>query len=293
MPSNAIAYSSTVFVPSFCIDPRGVSEFTSPADAVSREYATFGPAALPMWRLSLLQFWPQLWQPPQGPSLTANETRLAAEEWFVANDDLTVDLPTGNAQSATQTFLSTAGGPAKRVAEGRFSWLATLTPASAYGDEYYNLSIVVLRERQNLRPAPTPTVPTPTLTGNLQFSVPIPFPANTVSTDGNVTIQLAPSAAADTLQAGSWVMLCGERFTPPAGGYGLIERTYQWYRVSNATSTPSQVLVSLVGPAWDKSLTNQHAFWLPNIHGRLPEDDSIKIATSTSGESSGQTTART
>ena len=149
------------------------------------------------------------------------------DEGFRIRDDLRFELPAKVVNPATQTLLRDSNGDyAKRDAEERLSWFATLVPDNPLSGStgVYLLSVAVVAERnaftldQEIEVAGLPLVTTITPVTDIQLaSLPL------------------------GLKSGHWIMLVSEG----PGALGVAQ--YNWYRVISVDNN----WVTINGPDWD------------------------------------------
>jgi len=138
----------------FCIDPRfvAVNNQVNMAAGDPRRFFPYNIAAnMPaMRRVSLRRWSPRL----------SNSTLMdlaAANEIFMAGDDLLIDAPVDPLLPAQQIYFSqNPASPDKRQSDGEFSWMATLCPRAdtwaapnGAAPDTYTLSIVVFQGRDS------------------------------------------------------------------------------------------------------------------------------------------------
>lgn len=175
----------------------------------------------------------------------------AADDAFRSHDDLSFAAPSSDDDPPRPQFLQGTGGPARRISEGTYSWLATLAPSAA-GSAHYTLSIVQFYRR----PASPSAVVNPATSAGSVFTLATPvteeqfrsfFPV------GGVVLLTAPVASppvfewrrvvmASPVVAGGLVTAVDLEFDrpPPAatqlhaleGTVGLTERVVQLEGVS-------------------------------------------------------------
>jgi hypothetical protein len=190
-------------------------------------------------------------------------SRLLADEWFVLEDDLTTSRSDDQGRASTQVWdaANTPNQPHRRQSEGRYSWMATLTPHVADTStifipqtDTYILAIVLFVDRPSdlsvLDPLHERVVEACVLgTGAAGGEVLLHW-----SAAQNVTNDKA-AAAILKLRTGNWLMLAANS-TPGV---------FRWYRVTDctpeilyepsSTSTFSgpgyQVYATLQGPDWN------------------------------------------
>jgi len=234
-----------------CIDPRGVTRGMA---------NTFpgGSFAAPVPRINLRA-------DPTGANATVMNQAMA-DEVFTSHDDLSIEFPADDLVPSQQIYATNGGAPVRRMAERRFSWMATLSPVygaphgtnpsssnpTFFGDlntDLYRLSVVVFHNRTF--DAQSEQVTTVTFRGgglgggDVRISPPLNDPDNETS-------------------EGNWLFL--GRNT----GYGGQRQMHGWYKiiaVSNDIQNNSREL-TLEGRDWtpDPNLPTQ-AVWVKGVVG--------------------------
>ena len=183
---------------------------------------------------------------------------LEAESTFRLQDELLFDISADKSlppspQGWTQTPQVLSG---RRVYEGLFSWMATVTPKlDATGDvrDTYLLSIIVMHRRD---PLMTMDTSNERVVNVQQFH-------NSGYGGGDVTLRAATVDELD-LHFGDWLMLMGTQ-TAPSGLTSIP--VFRWYQVVGVDTSPNDISgngtlfeidVTLAGSDWPTpSLTAQ------------------------------------
>jgi len=196
---------------------------------------------------------------------------------FMSDDDLVFNLPTDRTLPPQQKYDASTF---KRQSEGKFSWIATLTPVFTNYEEYNNqppastilpdnyvLSIVVFHRRDLSLTVATGTSATEEGADNERLAFVSQFHSEGFG-GGDVELQTRPSRPASDLavREGEWVMLsamvdAGALFKPLASGHTVANTQqfvpmFRWYRVMAAdgiTGTgPYTRNVTLQGFDWNE-----------------------------------------
>jgi hypothetical protein len=269
IPSINPAFSSalsSINGGAFCIDPLFVAQHIT-STGLGQDTGCF-PCVLPvpsvvtdtrMRRITLRT----------SPGSTSYMQSPQAEQVFMCQDDLVVDLPSDQTLLPIQQFGTSA--TIKRQFDGRFSWMATVAPKDPTGvtaSDLFVLSIVVFHRRDMTTPSATPSAEVPE--GERLVDV-VEMQGGGFS-GGEMRFQLRDTTRPEVdlqLHAGAWVMLIGTRFDP--GGPTVTGRYFQWYRVTSVQPDPlvdevsyppfatggdgkKEREVTLFGPDWDPSL---------------------------------------
>jgi hypothetical protein len=138
-PNANVFRSGQLLRQAYCLDPRMVA--AHPSTAYTFPAAKNVPSAVQMPRITLRAQPPPYAAEPMGLAL--------AEDIFVLQDDLVFDIPEQAELPPLQRYFTNAQGQgAKRLAEGRLSWLATIVPDPVLrGSDYYLLSVAILHNR--------------------------------------------------------------------------------------------------------------------------------------------------
>lgn len=277
-PTNATINSGGAV----CIDPLGSFAIMEQAavNGTANPLVTF-PAILPtgseprMRRITLRSngVYPQA--PPPTPPLLPQNLEMRPEQahrLFTARDDLNFDLPVDTAMPQ-QVFDANE----RRQAEGKYSWIATLTPKHGdstslsdpvYSDTYV-LSVVVF-VRRNVNSSAmfnhSPGYPdaerllsvTNFYSADPPFNLNPPPTASVALNGGTVELTTRPGRPIEDLELteGNWILLSGNHPT-------LNTATFRWYRVTTLESEPRigpnndfVREVTLFGRDWDINLTS-------------------------------------
>ena len=196
-------------------------------------------------------------------TLTPLQARLWADEVFRAKDDLNFELPEDETLPAQQQWLPNGymlesgqqiplpnvEAYAKRQAEGRFTWFATLVPDMNLSSDLYRLSIAVTNERD----------PTTDVRGDATLNLPgeqiatVTFLGTRIAQNnqfdvafggGDVQLESVSGAPIAHLVTGHWLLL-GQ----------LVENgqfDFRWYRIvaTDAGDGLTTREVTLQGPDW-------------------------------------------
>ncbi len=252
-PTGAVVGHPRGLNQAFCIDPRFVAvngTFNNTIyDASLFPYIKFSSAIVPppprMGRVSLT--------PNPALTTTGIMTAMQADQIFVADDELTFDIPGDETLPPVQVFGD------KRESEGILSWMATVTPKidnnRVYKDTYV-LSVVVFNRRDASSLGRSQTMfddintdgvvdpgEDPTYNERLVWIIGNSSNANAAPQfhgdgfgGGDVTLEAATAAELE-LNSGDWVMLMQNlRSTQP------FTPMFRWYRVADTES-----------PYWDGS----------------------------------------
>jgi hypothetical protein len=235
---------------SYCIDPLCVGTLVDGAryTLAVGDYPSFQPGYFPWFDPNLFAG-PRMYRISLRPTTvgvpSGGMTKPQAEQAFLYQDDLTVSLPDDRTLLPIQNFGT---GSVKRQYEGRFSWLATLTPMGPLASDLYVLSIVVLHRRDLDMTHPV------ALPGNEEPEnerlVNVTFLDPMALAGGEVTLTTRDNTRpAKDLQLGQgqWVMLMGADAT---------HSVFKWYRVLAVEPEPRgtgpyQRNVTLFGQDWD------------------------------------------
>ena len=250
-----VAGNPTVVPLSLCLDPIGLTSPTLARNkfpAISEAIPT--PPGMPksptMERIKLA-LWPSAVIP------AAKDQEVLYRELFSALDDLDFERPTNARLPSEQQFVPNQTNPAKRLAGGRFSWMATLVPRPQLGAEMATLSIVVMERRNN--PKPDDERVFDMNLGQDFFSggiaggdVRLRWPAASGLNPTLVRERL------EELRSGQWIML--SQFLA-----GTLQS--RWYRVQSVgdidMSTKS-IELTLHGPDWNPNEVTQ-ATWIKGV----------------------------
>lgn len=255
------AYATVLPSPgvSYCIDPLCVATLvdTNAYTAIAGSFPSIPQVAATdprMFRISL--------RPAVGLSNVQGMKRAQAEQSFLYQDDLTVSLPDDRTLLPIQSFGS---GNVKRQYEGRFSWLATLTPKDAAAGDLYVLSIVVLHRRDLGMTLPAATPGTEEPENERLVNVTFATGVTLAPGGGDVTLVTRSTTRPEKdlrLGQGEWVLLMG------ASGARSV---FKWYRVLAVEPDTRSVGglfkrdVTLFGPDWDATLPTQQALLMNGV----------------------------
>ena len=244
---------------SYCIDPLCVATLvdTSAYTPVAGYFPSIaGAAGNPrMYRISL--------RPTAG--VLNGMKQPQAEQAFLYQDDLTVRLPDDRALLPIQNFGT---GNVKRQYEGRYSWLATLTPVGSSASNLYVLSIVVFHRRDlgMTLPASSPGSNEP----ENERMVDVVFPTGTTVALGGGDVMLKtrtnnsptpwsnpPRPDKDIqLGQGEWIMLMANAAGQPI---------FKWYRVIAVEPDTYNVSTGTYGPQFDNTTDPTNPFYYRNV----------------------------
>ncbi|QDV67904.1 hypothetical protein Poly24_16090 [Rosistilla carotiformis] len=272
--------------PSFCIDPWFLNHALSYRDtsgSVNGFHAgvfpyydsDYSPAVSPnataMPTGDPNQF-PRLWRVfPEiitGSPALSRRIGGAIQSVFQNDDSLSMEFPDDPTLYPQQIAYTSQVGAAsniavRRLAEGHYSWIATVTPSnSVIAAGAMKLSVVIIRDRVFV---PHPSNPL-TSTSPLNYAVSADAESNATNErlalitgaigfvgglGGSVTVE-ASTDMNDSIKAGQWVMLSQRNFNPS------LPAVHVWYEVNNVSEpSPSTSFtggwkrtVSLVGPDW-------------------------------------------
>lgn len=332
-PSTGQFVSKFAIGQAYCIDTRFLVRNTTNITTGNRlVYPEYFPYASPLnggptslLRMERIAFFPGRLDsppPPNPPNLLRDQfdrrnlvsfvagqpaygrNLLLADSIFVVDDDLefrrpgrddltSLGLPADRSLPALQLFDVSGGVPLQRLAQGRFSWMATVAPkveASAPSDEYV-LSVVVFHDR------PNDLFLTPYASGgnenilervvNVAFNVPGVLTND--GTSGGEVLLYVPTAAIPggpltpqefaeerlKLRAGDWLMLAGS-ISGPTPTIVQVPR-FQWYRVVHvdpdvhyqaaAGGLPDRYerYATLSGQDWNTGLLQQYAMLMEGV----------------------------
>lgn len=266
---------------SFCIDPLFIANqkalATTNSTNVSPETqyfpyfqpGTFLPAAMDarMDRISLRTI----------PGGATGMTVEQAVSVFMNDDDVVFSLPTDRTLPPQQKYDAST---LKRQSDGKFSWIATLTPVFTNYEEYNNqpptstilpdnyvLSIVVFHRRDLSLTVNTSTSGTEEGADNERLAIVSQFHSQGYG-GGDVELQTRPSRPGSDLavREGEWVMLsamvdAGSLFKPLISGHTVSNTQqyvplFRWYRVMAADAIagtgPYTRNVTLQGFDWNE-----------------------------------------
>jgi hypothetical protein len=218
------------FGESICIDPRFIAANAStPIPAKIFPYVPPIGSQVRMQRITL----------SRGDGVEMS--KILADSIFSLDDDIASIRPDDASLAAQQRFDMLPSQPnvrARRLSEGHYSWMATLTPkVNRYTGSYdndYVLTVVVFRDRPadlSINDAKHERV------------VDVTFPGGGYQ-GGEV---LLSSATVDlSVKSGDWIMLMARTRT---GNFPV----FRWYRVSDTEAEPDagQRYVTLIGQDWD------------------------------------------
>jgi hypothetical protein len=273
VPTNALnpnPFNNTI---AYCLDPRFVAlnnNNSLPANAASRFFpytSTLAslPAAPRMKRISM-----RAWYASSNAFGVMGQA--AADEIFVALDDLEINAPIDPQLPAEQVFYNLDPvNPDKRQSRGEFSWMATIAPrndgTSGTGSDQSNyiLSIVVFQGRDAGMPmddvserwAIIPfTMSGAAITANGFYSGGIAG-GDVMLVDKALAFQLAgvagpaPSPADLAVKRGQWIMLARNSAVGPM---------YRWYKVTEVDPDEAGITTSaeLLGTAPPSGFAGRH-----------------------------------
>ena len=243
---------NNISLPPVAIDPLMIASMNASFSGsvnTTGWFATNG-GALAMPRITLSNPFP--------PSMSGNDgvglLGPAATQACMNQDDLVFSLAPNNGDQLPVGGYN--NNLTKRLANGQFSWLATLVPA--YGDTQttYNknmmiMSTVVFNQRRlQSAPANNPTLPTDT-----ERAATVQFAGGGYGGGDLVVTGTVPANASNnfpTLAIGEWIMLGwmvnDQPSTTNAGTYGP-RPFFRWYRV--VTATP----VAVNRSSWQRYVT--------------------------------------
>jgi hypothetical protein len=270
---------STVTSRSFCIDPLFIAKYHAdyeddPSNLVPERaelfpyYPIASSAETRMQRISLRRFPGALVTPPTTPPTVLGMRLPQAIGVFMSSDDLVFDLLPDPTEPPIQNW---GENDTQRQSEGRFSWMATLTPIQdtlidggtlAQNTDLYLLSIVVFHRRDMTM---TMQVDTPSIEGpdNERLVEVLRFDGAGYG-GGEVVLRTiertTPSNTTPdhykedlTLRNGDWLMLSAKVAALPQPVH-----FFRWYRVLAADAIeplPSGEFirsVTLQGTDWDR-----------------------------------------
>lgn len=281
-------------IPAFCIDPWFLSQATRPdvsagfrdvGGGVNAFHASvfpyydteYSPAVSPngttMPTGNASQF-PRLWR--VYPEIVKGNAALSAkiagamQHVFQSEDALSMEFPEDATLYPQQnTYTSQVGATSnvavRRLAEGHYSWIATVTPSTTVrAAGAMKLSVVIIRDRVFVpHPSSTQSPLNYTVSGTNAASNPTNERLALVNAaigfvgglGGSVVVE-ASIDMADDIKVGQWVMLSQRRMIPLSD-----PAVHVWYEVNNVSEvTPSTSFsggwkrtVSLSGPDWPQA----------------------------------------
>lgn len=271
------------------LDPRGYflpgpnGEFPSPRDRGQMNLlpgTSYVPAGAPLLRISSWAF--------------ANI--IAADEGFIAPDDLQFEAPKRSSQPTRQVSLRASvprAGSApivaqKRHAAGEFSWMAMLVPvnqtplplntaAPAMSEPYlgpYTVHAIVMEGRNRFEP---------------ETSRPAEI-------DVFGTIVTIPGQLPKSFRKGSWILVGAAIPQVHFSGVPYAKSQYRWYQAMSLSEEPNPnnsgvvTRVSVRGPEWKLASTarigtqtvsvNTFAILIPKVVGVYTKTMSLQMSTS-------------
>jgi hypothetical protein len=250
-PNNS--YATSVYAPEegdpFCIDPLGLAAFTlppqnspNPALNAPASFPTGGGSSAPMRRITVSAA-------PGGAAMSPPLARAT----FTMQDDLEFELPGDRTLPPVQKKLH-----GRRMATGKLSWFATVTPQWGTVNSIYSLSIVVVNERLVHR------VNNESIPGKAQEQVAkVEFLGGGW---GGGEVRLTGSKI--QIRPGNWFLAAKHVNDKQDGADGEptlpLRRYYQWYRVV-ATETLDEVdslRATVVGADWNGNDSSGADTWL-------------------------------
>ncbi len=239
----------------YALDPLGL---TAPAGAFDTAFPHAAPLSMgmrvpPMMRIAPFGF---------AGGITANQQLAAFDAIFRSSFDHVLE-PNTNADFPPAPKWFQAGGDARRMNEGNYSWMATIvsdpTRLGTSGDVTVSVAVFYKRDLSN-----------PALN---EASSAVTFPVNTPITSGStIEINTLPtdlSGKPRPLKPGQWIMLGGRRTNtsgvgPPQFNY------YRWYKVlAAATPVPNggdfKQTITIAGSDWNATQNNTEAWIFENI----------------------------
>ncbi len=284
--SNAGGNVSTAFRHAICIDP---GFFADPLSVLEVNGSSFG--ANQAYRPGLFPYYQDSFDPtsnPFAPSFLAappalrNRPRLlrvslhdpssafpvmpakVVQRLFMSLDDLSITKPKDKSlppQRVGEQALPNVVG--RGLTQANYSWLATLSPREfgfgemplAVSEQYYTLSIVVMRRRDRSWFQPTSPDKNSIPQGERLLGV-FPQSGNFIGGDGGQILVTASTGLSNTIRIGDWLML--SRFQSAGTARGVICR---WYRVIGVDADPT---LSGGPPAtnWSRSLVLEGPDWV-------------------------------
>ena len=241
---NQVAGPRVLHRRAYCLDPLGMSAGLTP-EPHNFPVQAVTPGPIPsMIRITLAA------KPGYG-TLGAMQvggthlpmTALQASQIVTVEDDLVFELPDDEVLPAQQKWLPDANNQVKRVAEGRFSWFATLVPdLTSASSDGYRLSLAITVQR---RPELDVLAERPVRVTFLGQQQGAPFFAYA---GGDVQLTDNDNQPID-VRVGQWLLL-GQ----PAGtdAFNDPQFDFRWYRVTAADEREGQPLreLTLQGPDW-------------------------------------------
>ena len=261
-PPASLPTSSVWANQSICIDPMFYSEpsvrariaETAGLDAGYRLAVfpyyrdTYDPLDDPLATSSSLPPQPRMLRTTLGLSSTNIASRKLVEDIFASPDDVAFDADeTDNTQAAYRLFDASQ---AKALANGQYSWLATLAPIEPFSNindltPTYILSLVVMnrRDREYLAtPLPAPGDAEAKPAGERLVSV-LPLSGNFQNGTGGRVRLMANAQTSDVVHIGDWIMLGG--YSPVGGSFAK----FRWYRIIAMNQQPT-----LSSGAWSRDV---------------------------------------
>ncbi len=218
------------YLPPLAIDPRVLSN-GSPLAGTSVEFPRDGIAMNRMKRVGL----------------SFATTQALADLIFVSRDDVVFEKQADADLPAQSTYEPKIGTALRRMAEGNFSWLATLAPAYANANgitagNQFNLSIVIFYKR-NISSANNESG----VGHERQLDVNVPAGGFGL---GGGEIELRGSADQCAIRPGDWLML-----SKPVGPAANETLYFRWYRVVTAADyNAGGREITVAGPDWGLTL---------------------------------------
>lgn len=219
------------------------------------------------------------------PTTAANQRAVqrmasAYKQFSVSSDDLVFERientqdPDRSAIPRQIFFQGTGGQLFQRASEGKYSWMATIVPASGSSTALHNMTVVIIKNRA-LIPHSMTAVRSPPNKSPVSYQTYTDVESNPTNErvvwcdpsnyigfsggfGGSVTV-VGSQAISDEMKPGEWVMLSRRVAATPEFA------VHQWYQIRSMTDTEFDTsglwrrTVSLSGPNWVFSGTNSSA----------------------------------
>ncbi|MCR4414741.1 MAG: hypothetical protein NUV77_20180, partial [Thermoguttaceae bacterium] len=196
---------------------------------------------------------------------------------FTWQDDTVFGRPAEQDRRAVPMFIAGATGPERWSIEGRYSWMATVSPAPGHelppsgmlpprfskdGKQTYRVSVVVFDSRYFDRPGSTDLESGTPPEERWANVVGFPSAAGGVSQGGgDVVLECDTSVPGANdpswlrLRQGEWLMLAGLEAVPgPPNPPAYYRKVFRWYRIVSVgepdSANPLRRQVTLAGPDW-------------------------------------------